>query len=228
MMTQKDTEQLIQKYLDGETSLEEEKQLALEVSRDGAPKEWKLIAEMLGKMTVDEAIFEKMRIEHTKRHLISLWPLIAAACAAILLMVLLAPPKKHDAIVQKIEKVQPEKRERTSYQVEKKTKLLPHNDHKKLFAATKSVFSSKPRAVALPKKRTLSVKVEPQEAQDLNPENINEVAQVEQPRRLTPTEQSQLQFLQQTQSIRVRGEQLIHRVAIINESARSNQYYTDL
>jgi len=178
-------------------------------------------------LTIDEAIFDKMMAERKKRHIISLWPWIAAACAAILLMVLFTPPRKDDAIGQKIEKVQPKKTERTAYQVDKKTEPLPHNDHKKLLAATKSAFSAKQRAVS-PKKRTLSVKVEPQEAQGLNPENINEVAQVEQPRRLTPTEQSQLQFLQQTQSIKVRGEQLIHRVAIINELARNNQDYTDL
>jgi hypothetical protein len=43
-MTYKQTKTLIQKYLNGETSVEEEKLLALEVSREDAPADWKIIA----------------------------------------------------------------------------------------------------------------------------------------------------------------------------------------
>ena len=46
-MTYNQTELLIQKYLDGETSTEEERLLALEVSQEDAPLEWKMIAECL-------------------------------------------------------------------------------------------------------------------------------------------------------------------------------------
>ena len=42
-MTHKETEELIAKFLNAETTLEEEKRLALEVSRSGVPKEWKII-----------------------------------------------------------------------------------------------------------------------------------------------------------------------------------------
>ena len=38
-MTHKETEELIAKFLNAETTLEEEKRLALEVSRSGVPKE---------------------------------------------------------------------------------------------------------------------------------------------------------------------------------------------
>lgn len=41
-MTHKETEELIDKFLDGETSLEEENRLALEVIRNDAPREWKI------------------------------------------------------------------------------------------------------------------------------------------------------------------------------------------
>ena len=46
-MTYNQTELLIQKYLNGETSTEEERLLALEVSQEDAPLEWKMIAECL-------------------------------------------------------------------------------------------------------------------------------------------------------------------------------------
>ena len=49
-MTRNDTELLIQKYLNGETTVEEERQLALEVSREDVPEDWKIIAGMLAAM----------------------------------------------------------------------------------------------------------------------------------------------------------------------------------
>lgn len=93
-MKKDNIEILIQKYLNGETTPEEEKVLALEVSRDDAPQEWKIIAEMLGELTVDEALYDKMMAERNKKpRIIKLWPWLAAACVAGLLIVFLAPPK---------------------------------------------------------------------------------------------------------------------------------------
>ena len=46
-MTQQEVSRLIDKYMEGETSLQEERQLAIEVNRPDAPAEWKIIAEML-------------------------------------------------------------------------------------------------------------------------------------------------------------------------------------
>lgn len=85
---------LIQKYLDGETTPEEEKTLALEVSREDAPQEWKIIAEMLGELTVDEALYDRMMAERNKKpRIIKQWPWVAAACVAALVMVFLTPPR---------------------------------------------------------------------------------------------------------------------------------------
>ena len=58
-MDKKQIEQLIDKYLDGATTPEEELQLAREVSRPDAPTEWGIIATMLGKLTLDEAEYER-------------------------------------------------------------------------------------------------------------------------------------------------------------------------
>ena len=93
-MKKDNIEILIQKYLNGETTPEEEKKLAVEVSRDDAPQEWKIIAEMLGELTVDEALYDKMMAERNKKpRVIKLWPWLTASCVAGLLMIVLTPPK---------------------------------------------------------------------------------------------------------------------------------------
>ena len=82
-MTYNETEILIQKYLNGETTAEEERLLALEVSRKDAPEDWKVIAEMLGELTVDEALFDQIMAERKQKpRFIRLWPWVAAACVA--------------------------------------------------------------------------------------------------------------------------------------------------
>ena len=54
-MTILEINQLIDKYLEGKTSPEEEQRLALEVNRADAPQEWLIIREMLGELTLGEA-----------------------------------------------------------------------------------------------------------------------------------------------------------------------------
>jgi len=57
-MTNKEIQQLINKYLEGETSPEEERQLALELQGDDLPEEWKTIRLMLGELTMGEAEYD--------------------------------------------------------------------------------------------------------------------------------------------------------------------------
>ena len=74
-MTRNETEILIKKYLNGETTAEEERMLALEVSREDAPEDWKIIAGMLGELTIDEALFDQMMAERRQKpRIIRLWP----------------------------------------------------------------------------------------------------------------------------------------------------------
>ena len=100
-MTYNETEILIQKYLNGETTAEEERLLALEISREDAPDDWKVIAEMLGELTIDEALFDNIMAERKQKpRIIRLWPWVAAACVAALLIVdnkeVAAPPLIRD------------------------------------------------------------------------------------------------------------------------------------
>ena len=59
-MTNKEIQQLINKYLEGETSPEEERQLALELQGDDLPEEWQAIRQMLGELTIGEAEYDSI------------------------------------------------------------------------------------------------------------------------------------------------------------------------
>ena len=94
-MTYNETEILIKKYLNGETTAEEERTLAYEVARDDVPDDWKVIAGMLGELTIDEALFDQMMAERkSKPRIVRLWPWVAAACVAALLIVFIGPPRE--------------------------------------------------------------------------------------------------------------------------------------
>ena len=58
-MTNNDIQQLIDKYLNGETSPAEEQMLALELSqRQEMPKEWQAVRLMLGELAIGEAEYD--------------------------------------------------------------------------------------------------------------------------------------------------------------------------
>ena len=57
-MTNKEIQQLINRYLEGETSPEEERLLALELQGDDQPEEWQAIRQMLGELTTGEAEYD--------------------------------------------------------------------------------------------------------------------------------------------------------------------------
>ena len=59
-MKNKDIEQLINKYLEGETSPAEEQKLALELQRPDIPEEWQAIRLMLGELTLGEAEYHSL------------------------------------------------------------------------------------------------------------------------------------------------------------------------
>ena len=59
-MKDKDIEQLINKYLEGETSPAEEQKLALELQRPDIPEEWQTIRLMLGELTLGEAEYHSL------------------------------------------------------------------------------------------------------------------------------------------------------------------------
>ena len=68
-MTNKEIQQLINRYLEGETSPEEERQLALELQGDNLSEEWQAIRLMLGELTIGEAEYDAiMEQRKEKQH----------------------------------------------------------------------------------------------------------------------------------------------------------------
>ena len=64
-MTNKDIQQLIDKYLAGETSPAEELQLASELQQcDSMTDEWQAVSMMLGELTQGEAEYDRIMASH--------------------------------------------------------------------------------------------------------------------------------------------------------------------
>ena len=90
-MTNKDIEQLINKYLDGETSPAEECQLARELQRTDISEEWQVVRLMLGELTLGEAEYDAIMARHSNKSETAprqrrLWLRFGAVAASILLL----------------------------------------------------------------------------------------------------------------------------------------------
>lgn len=98
-MKDKDIQLLIDKYLDGATSPEEEKKLAKELSRADIPLEWVAIKMMLGELTMGEVAYDNMMTEGqapsftTSPARLRGWMTALAVAASLALLLLLAWPK---------------------------------------------------------------------------------------------------------------------------------------
>jgi hypothetical protein len=233
-MTYKDTEALIQKYLNGETTTEEERLLAIEVSREDVPDDWKVIAEMLGCLTVDEALFDQIMAERKRKSRIArLWPWVAAACVAALLIVFLTPPKKDVPTQPQIAKVE------TGQKKKPLPKPLPREGNKKptLNPSRRENPNPNPIPGLCPPTRSLSRKVgrikslpphgrleggsygseEPTEPvtekNTLRPVEEGDVI---------PFEDPMVQFAEQARALRERGNRVIHRVSMNSNPINNN------
>ena len=199
-MTYKDTEILIQKYLNGETTAEEERLLALEISREDVPDDWKVIAEMLGELTVDEALFDQMMAERKqKSRLVKLWPWLAAACVAALLIVFIGPPRDdvptqpHTAkVVFKPKQVRPKVKPSEEKKVEPKVEMTA--------TPAKRVKAPKPTA-----KKSVPDQQEPPAARELREVEEGDIV---------PYEDPMMQFAEQARTLRERGNRVIQRVSM--------------
>lgn len=205
-MTYKDTEILIQKYLNGETTAEEERLLALEVSRDDAPDDWKVIAGMLGELTVDEALFDQMMAERSRKsRIVKLWPWVAAACVAALLIVFLSPPRKDAPSKPQIAKVAIEHK-----QVLPKVKAAEEKPVEP--KAEKPLTIAKPRK---PHKARQSVNVSKgMIEEEKEPVKENATLRPVEEGDIVPYEDPMMQFAEQARTLRERGNRVIQRVSM--------------
>ena len=220
-MTYNETEILIQKYLNGETTAEEERRLALEVSRKDAPEDWKVIAEMLGELTVDEALFDQIMAERKQKpRFIRLWPWVAAACVAALLIVFLGPPREETVSKPQIAKVEPKK------DVETEPKTVETKELVKSEISTKPLPTHKTKHKSPVSRRAEEEQQESITRQEAEPiaepmggmDDINDIAQVEEP----DIRESKKLFIEFTRNIRERGELVVRRVAALNARSAIN------
>ena len=220
-MTYKETEILIQKYLNGETTAEEERLLALEVSRKDAPDDWKVIAEMLGELTVDEALFDQIMAERKQKpRFIRLWPWVAAACVAALLIVFLGPPREETVSKPQIAKVEPKK------DVETEPETVETKEFVKTEISTKPLPTHKTKHKSRVSRRAEEEQQESITRQEAEPiaepmggmDDINDIAQVEEP----DIRESKKLFIEFTRNIRERGELVVRRVAALNARSAIN------
>lgn len=228
-MKYNETEILIQKYLNGETTAEEERLLALEVSREDAPDDWKVIAEMLGELTVDEALFDQIMAERKQKpRIIRLWPWVAAACVAALLVVFLGPPREETSTQPQVAKVEPQKIEPEVKSVEH----VPVIAEKEIATEPTPAKRIVAKAVTKSRKENVMPEQDVQEPQKQTEEisepiaeptgTTNDIAQVEEPVMQDFRHDAKINFKELTRSIRERGEQVTHRVAM--NSLPQNKY----
>ena len=220
-MTYKETEILIQKYLNGETTAEEERLLALEVSRKDAPDDWKVIAEMLGELTVDEALFDQIMAERKQKpRIIRFWPWVAAACVAALLIVFLGPPREDTVSKPQIAKVEPKPK------VAEEPKTIEPQETVKSNTSAQSLPTHKTRHKPRASRRAKEEQQESITRQEAEPiaepmggmDDINDIAQVEEP----DIRESKKLFIEFTRNIRERGELVVRRVAALNARSAIN------
>ena len=224
-MTYNEIEILIQKYLNGETTAEEERILALEVSREDAPEDWKVIAEMLGELTIDEALFDKIMAERKQKpRFIRLWPWVAAACVAALLIVFLGPPREETSTQPQVAKVEPLKIETevktvdpvpVSAEKEEATESIPAK------RIVTKVVAKHHRENVMPKQQVTEYQNQPEKTIEpiADPmDEINDIAQVEEP----AIQDSRKDFMEYTRSIRERGELVMQRIAALSAGSAIN------
>ena len=114
-MTNKDIQQLIDRYLEGETSPAEERQLALALQqREEMPDDWQTVKLMLGELTLGEAEYDAMMSQRNNKPSALLIALrIISTVAAIYLVGFFiylqteTPPKAMAINYQKVGKEQP-------------------------------------------------------------------------------------------------------------------------
>ena len=224
-MTYNETEILIQKYLNGETTAEEERILALEVSREDAPDDWKVIAEMLGELTIDEALFDQIMAERKQKpRFIRLWPWMAAACVAALLIVFLGPPREETSTQPQVAKVEPKKIETEVKPVDPVPVSAEKEDATESIPAKRivtKVVAKHYRENVMPKQQVTEYQNQPEKTIEpiADPmDEINDIAQVEEP----AIQDSRKDFMEYTRSIRERGELVMQRIAALSAGSAIN------
>ena len=185
-MTQQEVNRLIDKYMDGETSPQEERQLAIEVNRPDAPAEWQIVAEMLGELTLGEALYDEEMAARKRiriRRYIG-WSVAAVAACLTLWFVLgkLVPEiPQQDTIPQIAQKPTPAVKPETPEKQKEQPVLTPASPAMEQVAYTPSTkrMKRKPRKQHTPVMEKAEAEMEKEDVFVMPQVSEEELAQVE-------------------------------------------------
>lgn len=231
---------LINKYLAGETTISEERELRgllLDTPDAQRSKAERSILELLSyseSEEVEEDIFVVDYTDEYDKHVrplrtIRLWPWLAAACVAALLVVFLAPPREDANQVAKVEKtIVSQKELKDSVKTEPISQ--PMQEEKQLAQVAKRKTST-----AKPGDRVLTQKQEESIAEQTPANNevaINDGLVIDEDmimaEQLTQFKEMEMAFLSHSAPIKERGQQVMHRVAMLQQEQRNQKQFVEL
>lgn len=219
---------LLNKYLEGETTASEErelKRLLLDSPRLTSTETavLKLLSYDLSD-SEEEDIFvvdyteEYEKVTH-RHHYLYLWPYLVAACVVALLIVLLTPPRKEMQQVANLEKT-----DSTENVIKETVKTVPapHPIKEKRLIAHKTK--------RMPKVLKTSVQDNVRDTETKHMDLAFAMSDEQKDNDVQPTKEENSRVMQQamafrtySETIRERGQQVIHRVALIQQEQQKNQ-----
>lgn len=219
-------EQLLQRFMDGETTEQEETFLAKYFStNDSISEELEAYRELFASFSTDaydfteEEISKFIKEEAPKHRTIRLWPWLAAACVAALMVVFLAPPKaplppkgELPVVLAVKDSVMPDKPETKEQQ-----HLIASIKHKTQGKVKKKITVSMNQEPILAENECVAKSDEPVMDEDrIMAEQMSQFNEIE------------AAFLSHSAPIRERGQQVIHRVSMLQQEQRSQHRFVEL
>lgn len=228
-------EQLLRRFMDGETTEQEEQFLAEYFSKsDSIPEEWEAYREMFESFSTDaydfteEELSKFVKEETPKFRTIRLWHWLAAACVAALMIVFLVPTKEENNQVAEVEDIVPEK----DVLVSVKTNPIsqPQKEQKQIAQAAQKKASTPQSEHHNPKSKQQESIAEstPAQCEQVKAEErmMNEDQLMAE--QMSQFEDMEMAFRSHSMPIRERGQQVIHRVAMLQQEQGDQQQFVEL
>ena len=218
-MKDKDIQKLIDKYLEGETSPAEERQLAKELKGSDIPKEWQAIRMMLGELTLGEAEYDEMmkaRKASPVRPSV-FWRLLIPLAAILLIgFFLFVKPTKEQPVIAEVQQTEAREKpqqasqpEPTSIEKEETAETIPEervpSKTRTRTYRRKNASLSQEERVPISEEPLPTISDEEEKGKNYPTRNVPDVSE------------QYLLAAAQAQDIRSRGERLREEVALLIE-----------
>ena len=240
-------EQLLRRFMDGETTELEEQFLAEYFSRsDSIPEEWEAYREMFESFSTDAYDFTEEELmgethpvppceggrknagQQSIHNIIKIWPWLAAACIAALMIVFLVPPREENNQVVVVEDVVTQKEVLDS--VKTNPISQPQKEQKQIAQAAQKKTSTPQSEHHNPKSKQQESIAEstPAQCEQVKTEEqmMNEAQLMAE--QMTQFEDMEMAFRSHSMPIRKRGQQVIHRVTMLQQERGDQQQFVEL